>query len=152
MAPASFDHAQALARRMRQEDAAEVLASGGYTPLEAVLDAMAMSSESWAAYAGEELLGIWGVVPGAFLEGGAIPWLLTTEAVPRHRRAFLATSRRVADYLVERYGALTQQVDARYDGALRWAARIGFAVEEPAPFGRAGLPFCRITMRRETNV
>jgi hypothetical protein len=142
--------AHELAPRMRAADAAEVLASGGYAPLDALLEGLLFSSEAYAARFNGELVALFGIVPGPADE--AYPWLLTSAAVERHRGAFLRASRAVIEDWTARFPVLVQQVDARYAAALRWAARIGFEVAEPAPFGQAGLPFCRITLRRDVHV
>lgn len=152
LVPATAEHVLELGARMRPADAAEVLASGGYAPVDAVADAVAHSAEAWAGLIGGELAAVFGIVPGSFLSFEAYPWLLTTATVERHPRAFLRTCREVVDDWLERYPVLVQAVDARYDAALRWARWLGFEVEPPAPFGVAGLPFCRITMRRGRDV
>jgi hypothetical protein len=146
--PATRAHAEQLAPLMRPADAAEVKASGGYEPLDALLDAMSWSAEAYAGFIDGELACLFGVVPGTFLTGEAVPWLLTSGVVQRNPRAFLRASRGVIAGWLEQYPVLVQQVDARYDAALRWAARVGFEVEPPAPFGVGGEPFCRISMRR----
>lgn len=150
--PATEEHARQLAPLMRPADAAEVLASGGYQPLDALLDAMAWSAESYAGYIDGELACLFGVVPGTFLTGEAVPWLLTSNVVQRKPRAFLRASREVIADWLGKYPMLVQQVDARYEQALRWAERVGFNVEPPAPFGISGEPFCRISMRRPDHV
>ena len=150
--PATEAHARELAPSMRAADVAENLASDGFTPLEACLVSLAISTEARAAYFGGELGALFGVAEGPFLGFKAIPWLLTTGVVERHQRAFWRASRLVVASWLERYLVLEQAIDARYGMALRWAARLGFEVEPPAPWGVAGLPFCRITLRRRDHV
>jgi hypothetical protein len=70
-----------------------------------------------------------------------IVWLLTTGAVERHKRAFWAASKAVIPTLLERYPSLSAAIDARYDRALRWAARLGGDVRAAKPSGASGLPF-----------
>jgi ABC-type nitrate/sulfonate/bicarbonate transport system substrate-binding protein len=139
---ATEEHAQDLAPRMRAEDAAEVLASGGYEPLDALLVSMDASDEAWAVFFDNELGAIYGIARGC------IPWLLTSDVIDRHPKAFVGECKEVLRAWMEQHPVLVQQVDARYARALRWASRMGFRVDEPEPFGTSGLPFCRITMRR----
>lgn len=146
--PATVAHAVELAPRLRPADAAEVLASGGYAPLEALLESIKASDGAWAAYFAGELGCLFGVSAGPFLSFRAYPWLLTSDVVARYPKTFLRACREVLAGWADRFGMLEQAIDARYTVALRWAARVGFEVAPPAPFGVAGLPFCRITLRR----
>lgn len=150
--PATLAHAVELAPRLRAADAAEVLASGGYDPLSALIESVEASDGAWAAFFGEELGCLFGVSRGPFLSFRAYPWLLTSDVVERHPKVFLRACKIVLAGWVERYGTLEQAVDARYRVALRWAAHLGFEVDPPLPFGVAGLPFCRITLRRAEHV
>lgn len=150
--PATEAHARELAPRMRAADVAENLASDGFTPLEACLASIAVSTEARAAYFDGALGALFGVAEGPFLGLKAVPWLLTSDVVERHPRAFWQACKEVLAGWLERYLVLEQAIDARYVVALRWAARLGFEVEPPEPWGVAGLPFCRITLRRADHV
>jgi hypothetical protein len=146
--PATKEHARQMAPLMRAADQDEVRASGGYEPIDALLEALAWSAEAYAGFIDGELACLFGIVPGTFLTGEAVPWLLTSSVVQRKPRAFLRASREVIADWMGKYPVLVQQVDARYAQALRWAAHVGFQVEAPVPWGIAGEPFCRISMRR----
>ncbi len=145
-------HARELAPRMRAADAAEVLASGGLSPLDALLESLRASTWAWAALFDGQLGALFGVAEGPFLMFRAYPWALTSDVVERHQGAFLRACRVVLEAWTEQYPLLEQAVDARYGAALRWAAHLGFQVDPPAPFGVFGLPFCRITLRRDAHV
>lgn len=142
-------HAAQLAPLMRQADADEALAAGGYTPMAALLASLEASEVAYAAFAGGELLGLCGVAP---LEGyedapRAVVWALTSTAVERHRRAFWRLSRLLVAVFRDVYhGGLTAYVDARHTAALRWLRRLGFTVNPAAPFGPEGLPFHAATL------
>jgi hypothetical protein len=137
-------HVALVAARMRQDDAAEVLASGGYTPAEALRSSLTRSAFARTAMLNGEALCMFGVVEVG--EDVAIPWLLTTDLVEQHPMAFWRASKLVIARLRQVYPFLIQAIDSRYTRALSWAQRLGFAVEEARPFGAAGLPFCTITM------
>lgn len=140
--------ARELAPRMRAADAAELLASTGHQPLEGLLESLELSSEAYALFFDGELAALCGLAPGPFFTFVGYPWLLGSDVIERHKRAFVRASRAALEEWASRYFLLEQAVDARYVRALRWAARVGFQVEPPAPFGVLGLPFCRITLRR----
>lgn len=136
---------EALAASMRPEDAAEVLASGGHSPLEALRVSVEASSEVWAWEVGGEVAAIFGVVPleqSALLSPrSAIVWALTGSAVTRNRKAFVRASRAIVAALLFRWDALFNAVDQRYTGAIRWLESMGATFAPPRPFGAQGLPF-----------
>lgn len=150
--PATEAHAVALAARMRAGDRAEVLASSGSGPLEALVGSVRWSrshgGEAWAGLIDGEVAAMFGVGRRSLLSPVAIPWLLTGDLVDRHPVLFFRASREVVDLWLRHFAELEQAVDARYTQALRWARRLGFTVEAPLPFGPRCAPFCRITLRR----
>jgi hypothetical protein len=150
--PATEEHARALAARMRAGDRAEVFASSGSDPLGALRDSVRWSAthggEAWAGLIDGEVAALFGVARRSLLSPVAIPWLLTGDLVDRHPVLFFRASREVVDLWVRRFGELEQAVDVRYVQALRWAARLGFTIDAPGPFGPRGAPFCRIHLRR----
>src|SRR5688500_11120502 len=110
---------------MRPADVAEVQASCGLSPLEALRSSMAASDFTDALLVDGEVAALWGVVPvgGTLVTGpaGGIAWALTGRAVDRHRRLFATASLLVVSALERRgYPFLTNMVDARYTAALRW--------------------------------
>ncbi|MBN0294770.1 hypothetical protein JTM77_35710, partial [Pseudomonas aeruginosa] len=49
-----------------------------------------------------------------------VPWMISTHAVTRHRAAFLQECRDQIGRMRQRYAALINYTDARYEQALRW--------------------------------
>lgn len=150
---ATVAHAEALAPLMRPEDAAEVWASGGYPPLDVLLEALNFSDVAYTLFLDGEVAAMWGVGPAmkpTLLAGRwlGVPWLLTGRAVTKHPGAFLRACRACLPLLLQRYPVLVQWVDARYVAAVRWVRWLGFEVGEPVPFGVSGLPFHPVRIRR----
>lgn len=139
-------HAREIGRSMRPADAAEVLASGGYLPEAAARRSLNLSHAAWAAYLGDELLAVFGVIPTE--GGGGIGWLLSTTAVDRHPLTFWRESKKVLAVLRDHYPFLKNMVDARYTQAVSWLRRLGFDVGQAVPFGKAQLPFHPVIIRR----
>jgi hypothetical protein len=138
LAIATTDHVPAIAARMRTEDKAEILASGGYQPEQALRESLAASEFARTAFVDGEPLAMFGVAMSGDV---AIPWLLTTDAVCRHPFLFWKASKVVLRELREAYPTMVQFIDARYASAMTWARRLGFAVGEPQPFGVEGRMF-----------
>jgi hypothetical protein len=136
-----------LAPIMRSEDAAEVFASDGWTPLEALLESMRKSNDSWAVLVDGRIAAIFGVVSTDILGGVGTAWMLTGPAVEAHPVSFLRTCRRGIAQMLERWPVLTNWVDARYVRSLRWAKWLGFAIGPARPVGRLGELFHPIELR-----
>ncbi len=153
--PTEADVAE-LAANMRPSDAEEVLASGGFTPLEAVEVSVRGSSHAATLLIDGRVACIFGVAPltggepetalGRPLVGSV--WLLSTGVVDAYPKVFLSLSKRVLPQLLDIYPCLFQAVDARYTRALQWLERIGFEIQDPLPYGHAGLPFHPVMLRR----
>lgn len=134
--------------RLRPEDAAEVMASGGYSPVEAIIDSWAHSRETYTIRFNGQPAGMFGVAihpAGTTLAPIGVAWLLTTPVVDKYPVTFFRESKRVVKEFASRYGLLMNFVDARYTRALLWAERLGFHVHSPIPFGKGGEPFRMIT-------
>lgn len=139
-------HAESFVPLMRAADVEEVRALG-LSPREAVLDSLEASEVAFAALFGGEVAFLYGVVPlwRTALTGSSTTgqlWFLSGRAVDRHPKAFLRATRASLPRLLERYAVLTNVIDARYAGALRWARWLGATLYPPRPFGPEGVPFC----------
>lgn len=146
---ATVEDAFEMAPRMRKADAEEVRASGGYTPIEALLESIRLSGTTarTTRYDGE-IMGIWGVMHTSLITREGIPWLLTSDVVDRRPKEFFKICRDEVQSLRRQYDVLTNRIDARYVAALRWARKLGFEVEDQATaFGVSGLPFLRIRLK-----
>lgn len=137
---------------MREADRAECEALG-FSPIDALVKSLAVSREAYAMLFDGEPAAVFGVVPmpkvtlvGA--ERGRV-WALTGRGVDKHKKAFIRWSRRVVTQLLERYELLFNFVDARYVGALRWLASLGFDVFLPEQYGAHGALFCPFRIRRQ---
>ena len=146
IAPATEGDAYIVAKYMRDEDAAEVIAEG-WSPIDALLQSMAASREPMAWRADGEPLCLFGIAAPTILSTVGVPWILTTRNLPQHWRPFLRGSRKWIEQVRQEYALLVNCVDARYRLALDWLEWLGFEIGEPEPFGPFGLPFCRAELR-----
>lgn len=147
---AEAEHADELLAKMRDADRAECEATG-YTPKAALLHSMGASKERYAVYFNGEFAGIYGVVESkasSTLEPLHFAWFLSTPVVEKYPKTFFKESLRVTHELSKKYGTLINYVDARYERALEWLYRIGFALEYnkqvKGPTGQAFIPVRRV--------
>lgn len=145
--PARDIDAGRLSETLRDEDEAELCAATGLDPLTVMLHGVRQSSEAWAVRFNGDIAMLWGITnPSAI--AGASGWLLTSRIVERYPVAFWKYCLRELPKLLERFGALWNFIDVRHEKAIRWATRLGFRLDEPAPYGRMGLPFRRFVVSR----
>lgn len=116
--PATAAHAVALAPNLRPECLRDVLALGYPDALDGLLAGFA-SEMSFAALLDGEVLAMFGAS-----ESGEV-WVLTSNAVLKHPRAFLRCCRPGLALLWERCGHLTNYVDARFEDCIRWLEWLG---------------------------
>jgi hypothetical protein len=139
---ATVAHAEQLAPRMRSADTLEVQSSAGMTPLAALLASLRASVYSRALLIDGEPAALWGVAPAAGDDQDiGVVWLLTGDLADRHPLALMVHCRAELQRMLEVRPVLTNAVDERYPGAVRWLRWLGFEVGEAVPFGTSGLPF-----------
>lgn len=130
MLPATEDDARELAPLLRAEDRAEVLALGLDT-VDGLLHSVAGACEAWTYRADDRIVCMAGVAPLSLIGTTGVPWLLGSDLVPAHRRAFMVETRRMVARWLTLFPMLRNVVDARYAAAIRWLTWLGFAISEP---------------------
>lgn len=140
--PAERRHAEALAADLRPDDAAEIAATGE-TPLEALVRSLEASDYARAAVAEDgAVLALWGTTPLTLVGGVATVWLLTGNAVERHKLSMLRIARRETAFMQSRYFCIGNMIDERYVKAQSFARALGFELAgEATEFGADGAPF-----------
>ena len=147
--PTEISHLAELAKDMRKEDADEIMASGGYSPLEGLRAGFWNSDFCSTGFLFGDMVAIFGILrKGSALAGTNIAWLLTGYGVEKHPIAFFKGCKIVIEDLLQTYPTLVNMIDARHTRALSWARHLGAELGEPVPFGMARLPFRKMTLRR----
>jgi hypothetical protein len=127
--------------KMRPEDAAEVMALDGCSPVEAIIESWASSKETWTGRINGEVAAMFGVAlhpMGSTLAPVGVAWALTTPVVDLYPVAFYRHSKRVVEGFAARHGMLINYVDARYGKAVAWLRRLGFVIHPPLKLGQNG--------------
>ena len=87
--PATLEHATELAERMREPDRQEVWAAAHQPPKKAILYSLAVSRDARTGLADGRVVCMFGVGTATILSNVGVPWLLATDEMERHARAFL---------------------------------------------------------------
>lgn len=130
MLPATEDDVRELAPWLRAEDRAEVLALG-CDPVDGLLQSLSGSCEAWTYRDDERIICMAGVAPLSLIGRTGVPWLLGSDLVPAHRRAFMLETRRMVARWLGMFSVLRNTVDCRHEAALRWLRWLGFSLSEP---------------------
>lgn len=143
-----MDHVAAIAARMRPADAAEVMASSGKSPHDALMFSFLKSSIAWTALVDGRPEVMFGAADLNVLTSTGAPWLLGTDAVDRNYRLFLRQSLNWREQLSQRYSVLRNFVDDRNEVSKRWLSWMGFTLFDPIPIGVNGEMFRMFELRR----
>lgn len=146
--PATPDHIDPIAARMRASDAAEVMASSAKLPHEALSFSLEKSALAWTGIFDGRPEVMFGVGDLNVLTLTGAPWLLGTDAVERNYRLFLRQSLSWREQLLQRYDVLRNFVDDRNEVSKRWLAWMGFTLFDPIPVGVNGEMFRMFELRR----
>ena len=147
MVPATLEHAEELAENMRWADCEEVWATAHLYPLQATLFSLEASRDATTGLADGCVVCMFGVGPAAIISTTGVPWLLTTDGVERHAKAFLRRNKKVVKEMLMTYPFLKNYVDERNTVAVRWLKWLGFDIMPSVPFGVEELPFHPFEMR-----
>ena len=136
-----------LAANLRQQDRDELDAAGHRDHRAVIADGVARSDWCLTALIDGRVACIFGVASMAtLLDPRGIPWMLGTDLVPVHRRAFVRLAPHYIRRMLQDYPHLVNVVHARNTLAVRWLQRAGFALR-PAHLHN-GEPFHVFEMTR----
>lgn len=146
---ATEEDAICLAENLREADVEEVKASVDLPPLEAILGSMKNTIFPKAGTVDGEVACIFGVASNTLVAEVGRPWLLATDALTKHSKRFLKSSLEYIKEAKKDFKYMHNFVDARNKEAIRWIKWLGFEVQEPAPHGPYGVPFCKFELKEE---
>ena len=126
--PTTMAHAAAI--ELRHGDSCEV-AAYGLSAEDAIARSLAHSLWAETYIADGEVAAIMGLARSSVAGGHGVPWLLTGPACERHKRRFLAESRRQLARMLAEARPLINYVHADYARAIRWLGWLGFVLDPP---------------------
>ncbi|KKK75405.1 hypothetical protein LCGC14_2874030, partial [marine sediment metagenome] len=87
--PTEREHVEELAHTMRAADVRECWAMNHFAPLDALKHSMYYTQKPFTGLYKNRVMCIWGVGKISYLSKEGIPWMLTSNLVDMHYRAFL---------------------------------------------------------------
>ena len=138
--PTTHEHVLFIASRLRQRDCDEIWTAVGTDPHTALEESINYSSIHRTILLDGEPAAIFGAAPSNEDNCG-VAWLLGTDAIDTHARAFWLASKAGLGLLFTWFARLFNYVDARNQPSLRWLKRLGASVAAPVPFGIEARPF-----------
>lgn len=145
--PATAEHAAELALTIRPADAAEMWALTHLEPEEGLLLALKVSRETWAVSAEGKIICMFGHETVTAVGGVVLPWLMTSNEVPKHAVNFLRISKKWVEHLKARYSTIINLVDGRHTQSIVWLRWLGFTIGPGVPCGPDGVLFHRFSMK-----
>lgn len=138
-----------LAENMRPHDKAEIFASSGACPLDALTEGMKQGDTKVACLPNGIPAAIFGVVPTPVSGVGSI-WMLATNQFKNISRQFLRECRGEIADLTEEYRLVFNLVDARNTIHIRWIKWAGFTIiKRHEHFGFEQRPFLEFVLITE---
>ena len=147
--PATRQHIDHIAPKMRKADAAEVWASSAVRPRLALLGSLLASRDANTGTVDEEPICMFGIGVGTPFASAASPWLLGTDLIEQHAIAFLRLNKKYLQDAREKYPVLSNYVDARNLASIRWLSWLGFTILPAEPYGPFNAMFHHFEMRTE---
>lgn len=138
--PAAPEHIGPIAANLRQADRNELWAVAALLPDDALRLSLAAPGVARTWLIDGEPAAMGGISDGPE-RGHGVVWLLGTDAIDRHARAFLIESRRQFEAARSAYDFVFNWVDARNVRSLRWLRWLGFEICAPQPYGILCMPF-----------
>lgn len=138
-----------LADKLRAQDRDELDAAGMPDHRRAVAESVARSEWCKTAFVDGELACIFGLARGgSLLSPFGVPWMLGTDAVPRHRRVLARLAPVYIRTMLRTYPHLANTVHARNTVAVQWLKRVGFTFGQEFLHPATGEPFILFEMHR----
>lgn len=144
--PSTLEDVDNICLRLREEDAAEILAASGQYPMHVLPSCFDETTKVWTA--DNDYVALFGVNKDTRRYAG-IPWMVATPLLEKYPIQFVKFSRQVISGWIEQYPYLINCVDARNELHVKWLKWAGFTFTKLHPeWGAAKIPFHQFEMQR----
>lgn len=142
------EHVNHIANNMRSDDAVEVMASHGHTPLEALINGWNISDYSVIVTCKDEPVVMYGMSVNSLVTGFGTPWMLSTDGLLKYRKDLLKYTPMVVDQMLDICPRLVNYVHVDNKISKRWLRWLGFTIGEVSPYGVGKELFHRFHLER----
>jgi hypothetical protein len=126
LVPALREHIQPVCEHVRQKDADEIYAGGGWTVRECLEWGFDNSLYVSTLLMDGEPVAILGVTPYMLLSEIGVPWMIASTRVKQIPVQFLRISRRFVRAILMQFPRLINYVDDRHSEAIKYLTAVGF--------------------------
>jgi hypothetical protein len=147
--PATQEHVTQMLPHVRQADRNEVMASAGRTIEDLLGRSVAQAELAWAGLVNDDVACIFGVTGASLISETGFPWMIGTDLIDKHAKAFLRRNRPIVAAMLARYPYLKNYVDVRNIKAIEWLRWLGFTLLSAEPFGVYRMPFHPFELKKE---
>jgi hypothetical protein len=150
--PARVEHVYELAANLRELDRVEITSTGG-NPKKSLWRGFRNSIMCETALVDAKVAAMWGLAIGFAADVSPLsdvgrPWLLTSPSIEAVPIAFIKEGKKAVARMLVLKSSLENYVLARYGAAIRALKIMGFTVDDAAPLGIYGEPYCRFHIER----
>lgn len=148
--PARFEDCRDLAPRMRSQDAKEVMASNGLTPLRSLQESYRVSQECHTIiHEDGSIVGMFGLAANDIFGS---PWLLGSDKLPETKKVMLPVSAKWVEEMNTLHPLLVNYVHAENTVSMKWLKSLGFEfIKLDKEYGVGKQPFYQF-VRVKKNV
>lgn len=141
--PSQLSDAYDIAPRLREADKAEIFASTGDAPIQALVEGIQRSDQALTIIGHQDTpIGIFGVCHRHELPGIGLVWMLATNELPTIVRELVRQTPLWLNAFHASYPVLGNVVDARNELHIKWIKRVGFTfINRHLNFGHEGREF-----------
>lgn len=137
-----------VAATMRSADVAEIKASHGFLPYDALLNGVDQSEFCVVAHINDEPVCVLGLNRRDFVSGIGVPWMLGSNSVMKYKREILLYSPKIIREMLSLCETLINYVHTDNKMSIRWLKWLGFKIDDPQPAGINGELFHKFHMNR----
>jgi hypothetical protein len=147
--PPTDEAIEHIAANMRELDAAEIMASHGHEPLDALKIGKSVSDYSAIVHYKDIPCAMFGLNKGDILSCTGIPWMLGTHDVSKDVRGFLSESKAILNEMLDLAPRLFNYVHAENKPSIVYLKHLGFTIDKPKSYGVKKELFHRFSLEKK---
>lgn len=145
--PANKEDSDFVNARLRTADIREVEALG--QRVKGIVWACVLASDfAWTGLIDGVPAMVLGCAESPLASEGEV-WALGTSVLDKHPREVLTYGKQKLSEMLDIFPCLVNYCGVWHTKNLKWLKKIGFEISAPAPYGKNGCMFCKVTARKK---